>query len=229
MCRAALHSLVSSTNIRGSSSPSGRAVVTIRCAMPEPLPKCLSPVSSYVRPTRNGSPSTADAVDLVRLMSPPLPGSDVMVPHCSPAAALANTARRCSSQAGCAPSGLSSQNDTTDGCIADTRATAGSAEPSSRNVSQIGRADTAASRHNPPSSSGTTPSRKPASRSASKSRCSRWRRVWRSARCDFHSAAIGRHSSGSVTPSAGIGPTYLSPDCAKSSRDERKLEVVAAR
>ena len=36
-----LHSLVSSTNIRGSSSPSGRAVVTIRCGDARPAPEVL--------------------------------------------------------------------------------------------------------------------------------------------------------------------------------------------
>jgi len=40
----------------------------------------------------NGSSSIGVAVERVRLMSPPLPGSDVIVPHCSPAAAPANTA-----------------------------------------------------------------------------------------------------------------------------------------
>ena len=41
----------------------------------------------------------------VRMMSPPLPGSDVIVPHCRPPTAVANTARRCSSHAGCDASG----------------------------------------------------------------------------------------------------------------------------
>ena len=62
------------------------------------------------------------------LMSPPLPGSDVIVPHCSPAAALAKTACRCSSQSGCDGSDVESQNPSTVGCIVDTRATDGSAD-----------------------------------------------------------------------------------------------------
>ena len=154
-----VHSLVSSTNIVGSSSPLGRAVVIIRSATPDPLPKCLSPLTKHVRPTMNGSPSAGVAVDRVRLMSPPLPGSDVIVPHCSPAAALSKTACRCSSHSGCEASGFSNQNATTAGCIADTRATEGSAEPSNRSVSHTRRADDAAPRQRPPASSGTTLSR----------------------------------------------------------------------
>ena len=69
---------------------------------------------------------------LVRAMSPPLPGSDVMVPHCSPAAALAKTARRCSSHAGWAASGLASQKFRTEGCMLDTSATEGSPPASER-------------------------------------------------------------------------------------------------
>ena len=38
-------SRTSSTKIVGSASPSGSAVVIIRSVMPEPLPKCLSPVT----------------------------------------------------------------------------------------------------------------------------------------------------------------------------------------
>ena len=87
-------------------------------------------------------------------MSPPLPGSEVMVPHCSPATALANTACRCSSQAGWVGSGVNSQNATTAGCMAETSATAGSAEPSILSSSQIVRADDAAPRQSPPDSSG---------------------------------------------------------------------------
>ena len=61
------------------------------------------------------------------MMSPPLPGSDVIVPHCSPASALAKTAWRCASQSGCDGSGLASQNAITAGCIDETSATDGSA------------------------------------------------------------------------------------------------------
>jgi hypothetical protein len=56
-------------------------------------------------------------------MSPPLPGSDVIVPHCSSASALANTALRWRSHSGCARSGLANQNVITAGCIDETSAT----------------------------------------------------------------------------------------------------------
>ena len=65
-------------------------------------------------------------------MSPPLPGSDVIVPHWSPAIALAKTAARCCSHAGWSASGLHSQNAMTAGCIADTSATDGSPAASVR-------------------------------------------------------------------------------------------------
>ena len=97
-----------------------------------PLPKCLSPVTPYVAPGRLEAAVRGVATARVRAMSPPLPGSDVIVPHCSPAIAPANTARRCSSQAGCDGSGLANQNAITDGCIDDTRATDGSAPASRR-------------------------------------------------------------------------------------------------
>ena len=118
----------SSTKTVGSDSPSGIAVVIIRSVIPNPLPKCLSPVTAYDRPARNGCASVGVAIDRVRAMSPPLPGSDVIVPHCSPAAALAKTACRCSSQSGCDGSDVESQNPITVGCIVDTRATDGSAD-----------------------------------------------------------------------------------------------------
>ena len=109
----------------------------------------------------NDSSSVGVAVALVRPMSPPLPGSDVIVPHCSPAAALANTSCRCSSHGGWRGSGLNSQNAMTDGCIADTRATDGSAVASRRSTSHTGRADDGVSRHRPPAASGTTALQKP--------------------------------------------------------------------
>ena len=125
-------SRTSNTKNIGSVSPSGTAVVIMRSVMPMPLPKCLSPVTAYVAPGRLDSAAHGVATERVRAMSPPLPGSEVIVPHCSPAIALANTARRCSSQAGCDGSGLASQNAMTDGCIDDTRATDGSAPASRR-------------------------------------------------------------------------------------------------
>ena len=131
----------------------------------------------------------------VRPMSPPLPGSDVIVPHCSPSAALSNTACRCASHAGCDESGLSSQNETTDGCIADTSATDGSADAINRSNSQTIRADVAVSRQNPPRLAGTTARSNPTSRNTSKSACSRCRRSWRSTRCNFHTSAIDRTPS----------------------------------
>ena len=108
-------SRTSSTKIVGSASPSGTAVVIIRSVTPKPLPKCLSPVTAYESPARNASASSGAATARVRLMSPPLPGSEVIVPHWSPATALANTARRCSSHAGWDGSGLASQNPMTGG------------------------------------------------------------------------------------------------------------------
>ncbi len=48
-------SRTSSTKTVGSDSPSGIAVVIIRSVIPNPLPKCLSPVTAYDRPARNGS------------------------------------------------------------------------------------------------------------------------------------------------------------------------------
>ena len=99
----------SSANIAGSSSPSGIAVVTIRSAMPEPLPKCLSPETAYGRPSMKPVSPVGLAVAFVRPMSPPLPGSEVIVPHWSPASAVSKTARRWASQSGCDGSGLSNQ------------------------------------------------------------------------------------------------------------------------
>ena len=107
-----------------------------------------------------------EAVARVRLMSPPLPGSDVMVPHCSPAAALANTAWRCSSQSGCDGSGDASQNATTAGCMHDTSATDGSADASPRYISHMARADDSALSHSPPASRGAGSFNNPASREA---------------------------------------------------------------
>ena len=80
----------------------------------------------------NGERSNGDAVERVRLMSPPLPGSEVIVPHCSPATALAKTACRCSSHSGWEASGLASQKAITEGCMAETSATDGSADASRR-------------------------------------------------------------------------------------------------
>jgi hypothetical protein len=40
-------SRTSNANNVGASSPSGTALVIIRSAMPEPLPKCLSPLTAY--------------------------------------------------------------------------------------------------------------------------------------------------------------------------------------
>ena len=139
----------------------------------------------------NGLASLGVAVALVRPMSPPLPGSDVIVPHCSPAAALAKTAWRCASHAGCDGSGLSSQ-------YADNRWVHRRHEsdrgigrsPAAARRSQTVRADEAVSRQSPPMSSGTTASRNPASRNASKSARSRCRRACRSLRCAFQASAI---------------------------------------
>ena len=218
-------SLTSSAKIVGASSPSGMAVVIIRSAIPEPLPKCLSPVTAYERPTIVRTSSVGVAVALVRPISPPLPGSDVIVPHCSPAAALAKTARRCASHAGWVGSGLSSQNATTDGCIADTRPTAGSAAASRRSSSQTVRADEAVSRQRPPMFSGTTALRNPASRNASKSTRSRCRRAWRSLRSSFQVSAIDCMSSRSEPTVGVIGNRCRTPpSCTRCSAVDELLD-----
>ena len=61
-------------------------------------------------------------------MSPPLPGSEVIVPHHAPPPprAVSKIQRRCASQAGCSgvsASGVASQKASTAGCIALTSAT----------------------------------------------------------------------------------------------------------
>jgi hypothetical protein len=85
-------------NQSADSSPSGRAVVTIHVVTPRPLPKCFEPVISQPSPSR-----TAAVRD--RVMSPPLPGSEVIVPHQSPAAARPVTSSTCARHAARAPFG----------------------------------------------------------------------------------------------------------------------------
>ena len=171
-------SRTSRTNSVGPSSPSGTAVVIMYEVTPEPLPKCLSPVIWYVAPGNGPSPSPSGcAPALVRRMSPPLPGSDVIVPHCSPAAAVANAAVRCCVHLDCPSSGRASQKPRTAACIEATRATEGSAAASVRSTSQIGRVLAPTLRHRPPMSSGTATRRNPACASRSKSPLSRPRRA----------------------------------------------------
>jgi len=94
----------------GLSSPSTTAVVIIRSAIPEPLPKCLAPDTRWGLPSRNGSRSgSGTATAFVLAMSPPLPGSEVMVPHWRPSAAAAKTAERWACQTGSVGSGEASQ------------------------------------------------------------------------------------------------------------------------
>ena len=122
-------------------------------------------------------------------MSPPLPGSDVIVPHWAPFAAVAKTAVRCSVHSARVVSGRASQNPRTAGCIDATNATDESAPARPRRSSQIGLVDSGTLRQSPPSSSGTPARRKPAWASCSKSAGSRLRRACRSARWVRHSVA----------------------------------------
>jgi hypothetical protein len=75
-------SRTSSRNQSGFGSPSGRAVVTMNEVMPDPLPKCLRP------DTRQPPSGAGSAVAAVRATSPPLPGSEVIVPNQHPSAAI---------------------------------------------------------------------------------------------------------------------------------------------
>lgn len=89
------------------------------------------------------------------MMSPPLPGSDVRVPHCAPPAAVAKTAARCTSQATSPGASFANQNDNTAGCIAETSAGDGSAAASTRSASAIGRTEDCRSRQVPPAATGS--------------------------------------------------------------------------
>jgi len=60
---------------QSGSSPGGRAEVIMNEVTPDPLPKCFLPV-------RRQAPSGArSAAATVRATSPPLPGSEVIVPN----------------------------------------------------------------------------------------------------------------------------------------------------
>src|SRR5438093_1239931 len=115
--------------------------------MPEPLPKCFCPES---REMPDGSRRT---VAFVSAMSPPLPGSDVIVPHQSPSRAQPNTCFLCSSHApsyGAGARGVVSHSERTAGCIDDTRATDESPWASARSSSHRGRVVLAVFSHMPP-------------------------------------------------------------------------------
>jgi hypothetical protein len=74
-------------------------------AIPEPLPKCFWPLSRYARGSggSGGVPGVAPAAGLATALvwatSPPLPGSDVIVPHHAPSRAARPMRSRCASQA----------------------------------------------------------------------------------------------------------------------------------
>ena len=90
--------------------------------MPVPLPKCFWPVRRQPSPSRR-------ATAFERLTSPPLPGSDVIVPHQAPLSTVSNTSARCFVQAavsGSGTSGMAKKKASTAGCIELTRATEGS-------------------------------------------------------------------------------------------------------
>ena len=95
------------------------------------------------------------ACALVRRMSPPLPGSEVIVPHCAPSAAVAKTACAVrSTPVGTRPAGPARSRGPPGASTRPGRPT-GSAAASVRSVSQIGRVVSATLRQSPPVSSGT--------------------------------------------------------------------------
>ena len=104
--------------------------------------------------------------------SPPLPGSEVMVPHQAPSHTVWKMRRRWASQAAWKGAGtwaLASQKTSTVGCIAQTNATEESPCASVRRSSQRGRVDWRTLSQMPPWSTGTPARGNPASRSCAKS------------------------------------------------------------
>src|SRR5579859_2426452 len=79
-------------NVSTSDSPTGSAEVIMYEVMPLPDPKCLRPLNRHP-PAPSGR---AIASDL--LVSPPVPGSETIVPHQPPSRAAANPQLRCSCQ-----------------------------------------------------------------------------------------------------------------------------------
>ena len=159
--------------------------------IPEPLPKCFWPETRY-----SPSDEPRRAMAFVLAVSPPLPGSDMMVPHQCPSHAVWNTHRRCCSQTSAYGAGASravsqSPERMTAGCIEATNATDGSPCASVRSISQIGLVECWTSRHMPPWSVGTTHSRYPASQSSSKSAWTSSRRRCRSPRSSANRSAMG--------------------------------------
>ena len=122
-------SRTSSTKIVGSSSPSGdgrrdHAVGDARAAA-----EVLVAGDAVRRPGEERlSPSMGVGHRPGPAMSPPLPGSEVIVPHCSPASGAGEHGLAAAPPSAAGPaSGLASQKPMTAGCIADTSATDGSA------------------------------------------------------------------------------------------------------
>ena len=179
-------SRTSSTKMVGASSPAGTAVVIMNDVTPEPLPKCLSPRDAVARAGDGAvAASSGSASDLVRAMSPPLPGSDVIVPHCSPVGGAwrrrPRAARSTPSRLG---SGWASQKASTAGCIdGDERHRRVGRAPASAAPRRSAASSRRRSATGPPPSSGTATSRKPGVvEPVEVVRRRGARRAWRSAR-----------------------------------------------
>jgi hypothetical protein len=152
-------------NQSGSSS-AGRAEVSMNELIPEPLPKCFLPE------IRQPPSSPAFAAAVVRATSPPLPGSEVIVPNHDPSLAIWDTYARCSSHASRCSGGAcgdACQNDSTAGCIEATSATEASPRARTFSTSPTVRVDAATLSNSPPSELGTPVSRNPAAASSSNS------------------------------------------------------------
>ena len=78
--------LLSMKKLSISDSPSGIAVVILKEVIPDPLPKCFSPLKRY-SPSRTVSLAAA----IVLPVSPALPPSGTTVPHWQPSTAVWNT------------------------------------------------------------------------------------------------------------------------------------------
>ena len=208
--------------------------------MPNPLPKCLSPVEDVaLAGDRAPAPAPGSARRLRTHDVAAAPGSEVIVPHWRPSAADANAARRCSCHAPSSSPSLASQ-------IAQHRGmhrehAARPTHPRRRGAATrrtSARVDAATDSHRPPCSTGTAARRKPdVGRSASKSSRSRCRRAWRSARSPCQrvaSASMPTLSSAKVlggvtarSPARAAGPVQWKRSAAGRQRVERLLGPLA--
>ena len=146
-------------------------------------------------------------------MSPPLPGSDVIVPHWGRRRRWRRSRRTAPSMPACSGAGRASQNPITDGCIEATSATDGSAAASVRSRAQIGPVVSATLRHSPPRASGTATSRKPAPASRAKSSGSRPRLACRAGRSARHSPARSSTSRSAPPTWCPCMPSYARYEC----------------